>query len=123
MSFWNNKRITFGVVILISIILVFFVGWTFNSASLSRQPALSSHGLTMFRKGLDISGGTKLTYRVAYDKYEETYKNAQELAEVKTTVQNIILKNIDGRISKLGVSDYKSYTQQLDQETQIVVEI
>ena len=77
----------------------------------------------MFRKGLDISGGTKLTYRVVYDKYEETYKSAQALADVKNTVQNIILKNIDGRISKLGVSDYKSYTQQLDNETQIVVEI
>jgi hypothetical protein len=38
-------------------------------------------------------------------------------------VENIILKNIDGRISKLGVSDYKSYTQQLSNETQIVVEI
>ncbi|MDR3168512.1 MAG: hypothetical protein LBU27_01805 [Candidatus Peribacteria bacterium] len=123
MNFWNNRRVTFGVVILISILVVFFVGRTFNSESLSRQLSFSSHGLTMFRKGLDISGGTKLTYRVAYDKYEETYKNAQELADVKTTVQNIILKNIDGRISKLGVSDYKSYTQQLDKETQIVVEI
>ncbi|GHV23265.1 hypothetical protein FACS189428_6540 [Clostridia bacterium] len=123
MNFWNNRRITFGVVILISIIVVFFVGRTFNSESLSRQLSLTTNGVNTFRKGLDISGGTKLTYRVAYDKYEETYKNPQELADVKQTVQNIILKNIDGRISKLGVSDYKSYTQQLDNETQIVVEI
>jgi hypothetical protein len=64
-----------------------------------------------------------LTYRISYDKYEETYKNAQELADVKKTVETIILKNIDGRISKLGVSDYKSYTQTLSNETQIVVEI
>jgi len=72
---------------------------------------------------LDISGGTKLTYRIAYDKYEEAYSNSTELASIKQTVENIILKNIDGRISKLGVSDYKAYTQQLDKETQIVVEI
>jgi preprotein translocase subunit SecD len=122
-SFWNNRRITFGITILISILVVFFLGRTFNSEALKREITLTTKGLTTFRKGLDISGGTKLTYRISYDKYEETYKNAQELADVKNTVETIILKNIDGRISKLGVSDYKSYTQQLDNETQIVVEI
>ncbi|MBO4203886.1 hypothetical protein J5893_03590 [bacterium] len=80
-------------------------------------------GVLSFRKGLDISGGTKLTYRVDYSKYAETYKNSTELQSVQNTVQNIILQNIDNRISKLGVSDYKSYTQQLNNETQIVVEI
>jgi preprotein translocase subunit SecD len=121
--FWNNRRITFGGVILLSIILVFFFAWTFNSETLKRQISLKKDGITSFRRGLDISGGTKLTYRIAYDKYEETYTNATELADVKQTVENIILKNIDGRISKLGVSDYKAYTQQLSTETQIVVEI
>lgn len=33
------------------------------------------------------------------------------------------MKNIDSRISKLGVSDYKSYIQNLDDEHNIVVEI
>ncbi|MDR0369687.1 MAG: hypothetical protein LBH96_04165 [Candidatus Peribacteria bacterium] len=122
-TFWNNKRIGFGVVIVLSIFIVFFLGRTFNSETLSRKLTLSTKGITNFRRGLDISGGTKLTYRISYDKYEETYKNAQELAEVKQTVENIILKNIDGRISKLGVSDYKAYTQQLSNETQIIVEI
>ena len=121
--FWNNRRITFGVIILLSILIVFFFGRTFNKDTLKRELTLTMNGLTAFRKGLDISGGTKLTYRIAYDKYEETYTNAQELASVKQTVENIILKNIDGRISKLGVSDYKSYTQQLNNETQLVVEI
>ena len=63
-------------------------------------------------------------YRIAYDTYEQTYSgNIQELNSIKSTVENIIVKNIDGRISKLWVSDYKSYTQQMDNETQIVVEI
>ena len=63
-------------------------------------------------------------YRVSYDAYEQTYSgNTQALNDIKATVENIIQKNIDGRISKLWVSDYKSYTQQLDNETQIVVEI
>ena len=81
-------------------------------------------GVTHFRKWLDVSGGTRLMYRIAYDTYEQTYSgNTQELNNIKSTVENIIVKNIDGRISKLWVSDYKSYTQQLDNETQIVVEI
>ena len=100
-SFWNNRRITFGVTTLLSIIVVFFIGRTFNSEALKREITFTNDGLSMFRKGLDISGGTKLTYRIAYDKYEETYSNTDELNEVKQTVENIILKNIDGRISKL----------------------
>ncbi|MDR2190342.1 MAG: hypothetical protein LBP53_04035 [Candidatus Peribacteria bacterium] len=121
--FWNNRRLTFGGIMLLSLFLVFFFAYSFNSEKLRREIRLTSNGITAFRKGLDISGGTKLTYRIAYDKYEDTYTNAQELTDVKQTVENIILKNIDGRISKLGVSDYKAYTQQLSTETQIVVEI
>ena len=91
---------------------------------MSRQLSFAWNAVTNFRKWLDISGGTRLTYRISYDNYEQTYSgNAQALDEVKRTVENIILKNIDGRISQLWVSDYKSYTQILDNETQIVVEI
>ena len=91
---------------------------------MSRQLSVSRDAITNFRRWLDISGGTRLTYRIAYDTYEQTYSgNSAELAAVKSTVENIILKNIDWRISQLWVSDYRSYTQQLNDETQIVVEI
>ena len=91
---------------------------------MSRQLSFARDSITNFRRWLDISGGTRLTYRISYDTYEQVYAdNPAELAAVKSTVENIILKNIDGRISQLWVSDYKSYTQQLDNETQIVVEI
>ena len=94
----------YGLIILVSAIIVFFIG--------------------NFRKWLDVSWGTRLMYRIAYDAYEQTYSwNIQALNEVKSTVENIILKNIDGRISQLWVSDYRSYIQQLNNETQIVVEI
>jgi len=99
------------------------MGRVFNTETLSREIHFTKSWITTFRRGLDISGGTKLTYRIAYDKYEEAYSNITELTSIKQTVENIILKNIDGRISKLGVSDYKAYTQKLDKETQIVVEI
>ena len=91
---------------------------------MTRQLSFRWNAVTNFRKWLDISGGTRLTYRIAYDTYEQVYSgNTAELASIKSTVENIILKNIDWRISQLWVSDYKSYTQQLDNETQIVVEI
>ena len=91
---------------------------------MSRQISIALDSITNFRKGLDISGGTRLTYRVSYDTYEQIYAdNPAELASIKSTVEEIIKKNIDGRISQLWVSDYRSYTQQLDNETQIVVEI
>ncbi len=91
---------------------------------MNRQFSFAWDAVTNFRKWLDISGGTRLTYRISYDNYEQTYSgNTQALAEIKKTVENIILKNIDGMISQLWVSDYRSFTQQLDNETQIVVEI
>lgn len=105
-SFWNTRRVIYGLVILISAIVVFCVG--------------------NFRKWLDVSGGTRLTYRISYDNYEQTYSgsdHAQDLANIKKTVQDIILKNIDGRISNLWVSNYRSYTQSFNNENQIVVEI
>ncbi len=103
-SFWNKRRVIYAIIILISVFIVFVIGH--------------------FRKWLDISGGTRLMYRIAYDTYEQNYSDRpQELASVKKTVEEILKKNIDGRISTLWVSDYRSYTQQLNNETQIVVEI
>jgi hypothetical protein len=41
-------------------------------------------------------------YRIAYDTYEQNYSDKpQELASVKKTVEEILKKNIDGRISTL----------------------
>lgn len=83
----------------------------------------TSHGLQHFRKGLDVSGGTKLIYKISYDKYEKIYTNVLELNAIKQDIEDIITKKIDNRISKLGVSDYKSYIQNMDGQRYIVVEI
>jgi len=42
---------------------------------------------------------------------------------VKKTAQDIILQNIDKRISTLGVSDYNAYIQKLSDGEYIVIEI
>ena len=124
-NFFSKKGIALGIVFLVSLFFVLFVGRTFNTKTLQRDRNLTLNGITNFRKGLDISGGTKLVYKIDYSKYDEQYgaNETAELAQVKKNIESIIIKNIDARISALGVSDYKAYTQNLNNQTQIVVEI
>ena len=117
-----NKKWLFLGILAVSLFLVFFVGRTTDTTTGQRSFAVSLDGVTQFRKGLDVSGGTRLVYKISYDKYAGLY-SATDFAAIKKTVENIILKNIDGRISKLGVADYKSYLQTLNGESDIVVEI
>lgn len=117
-----DKKLIFGLLVLVSLFTIFFVGREFDKETGQRHMIVTSKGLSYFRKGLDVSGWTKLIYRISYDKYEKIYQGT-ELTAVKKLIEDIILKNIDGRISKLGVSDYKAYVQSLDNQQYIVVEI
>lgn len=121
-GFLTTKRLTLAVLFVISLFFVFFVGRTFNSETFKRDWILTAKGITHFRKGLDISWGTKLTYKIDYSKYEKLY-TSNEFLQVKKDIEQIILKNIDSRISGLGVSDYVAKTQTIGDETQVVVEI
>ena len=118
-----NKKWIFLGLFLVSLFLIFFVGRTTDPVTGKRQLSITTEGVKYFRKGLDVSGGTRLVYKIGYDKYEQIYTNVAELNAVKKTIEDIILKNIDQRISKLGVSDYKAYVQRLDDQNYIVVEI
>lgn len=118
-----SKKWVFLGIGLLALFIVFFVGRSFDATTGKRSIIVTPNGLSHFRKGLDVSGGTRLVYKISYDKYEKIYTNALELNAVKKTIEDIILKNIDNRISKLGVSDYKSFVQNLDNQHYIVVEI
>ena len=113
----------FTALVIVSVIFIFFVGRNFNPQTGTRNFIFTTNGLAHFRKGLDVSGWTRLVYKISYDKYEKVYTNPTELAAIKKTIETIIMKNIDNRISKLGVSDYKAYVQTLDNQNYIVVEI
>jgi len=108
---------------IVSLIFIFFVGRKFDPATGTRNFVFTSNGLSHFRKGLDVSWGTKLVYKISYDKYEKVYTDAAQFSALKKTIEDIIMKNIDSRISKLGVSDYKAYVQNMDDQHYIVVEI
>ena len=101
---------------------VLFVWRSFNKETLQRDWIFTSNWLNYFRKWLDIAWWTKLVYKIDYSKYEEIY-SPSDLAEAKKSIEEVIQKNIDSRISSLWVSDYRSYIQRLADETQIVVEI
>lgn len=121
-GFWTTKRITLGIVFVISLFFVLFVGRNFNAETFQRDWIFTTKGLSHFRKGLDISGGTKLVYKIDYSKYKELY-SPEEFLMVKKAIEEVILKNIDSRISTLGVSDYVAKPQTIGEESQIVVEI
>lgn len=120
---WTNKQITFGVIFILSIFLVFFVGREVNETTGKRSLVITADGVTQFRKWLDISGWSRLAYQIDYSKYADIYTDPAQLVLVKQNVEDIILKNIDRRISALGVSDYRSYIQEMDGEHYVIIEI
>jgi protein-export membrane protein SecD len=103
--------------------IVFFVWNVFDESTGKSAWEVSPQGRTQFKKGMDIAGGVRLSYKIDLSKYKEVYVNPQEFAQVTKWVKEIILQNIDGRISKLGVSDYTSYIQSLSDGEYVVVEI
>lgn len=120
-----SKRLFWYVIFfVVSLFLVFFYGTKVNSTNGETTPILTFKGLQHLKKWLDLAWGVKLTYKVDFSKYEETYKNdALQLTQVKKMALDIILKNVDKRISTLWVSDYSAYVQRLTDGEYIVVEI
>ncbi len=118
---WDKKTIFF-ILFILGLFSIFFVWREFNPELWSRNFVLTTNGVQHFRKWLDVSGWTKLVFKISYDKYEQVYEWA-ELLSVKKMIENIILKNIDERISWLWVSDYRAYVQSMDNNPYIVVEI
>jgi len=112
----------YWILILVSLVLIFFMWYSFNKEKWKDQFIFTKNWIHLFRKWLDVSWWTKLVYKISYDKYEEVYEWA-ELESIKKTIENIVLKNIDNRISSLWVSDYNAYTEIMDGKHYIVVEI
>lgn len=112
----------YGVLIVICLLLVFFMWRSFNTEKGKTTPIFTTNWLQHFKKWLDVNWWTKLVYKISYDKYEEVYEWA-ELESIKQTIENIVLKNIDNRISSLWVSDYNAYRELMDWKHYIVVEI
>jgi protein-export membrane protein SecD len=107
-----------------SLFIVFFVWYKTTPSTWESTTILTTNGLSHFKKWLDLAGWVRLTYKIDFSKYDQTYSSSPaQLMQVKKTAQDIILKNIDKRISALGVSDYNAYVQKLSDGEYVVVEI
>lgn len=108
---------------LFSLFVIFFVWFEKNKDTNTQKIILTQNWLTHFKKWLDLAWWVRLTYKIDYSKYKESYKNPLEFSNMKKKAEEIIKKNIDNRISKLWVSDYNSFIQVIDNENFLVIEI
>lgn len=113
----------YGVILLLSLFLIFFVWKSYDPVSWDSSFVVTSDGLNHFSKWMDIAGWVSLTYEIDLSKYQQVYTDQMEYASVIRWVKEIILQNIDTRISSLWVSDYTSYIQSLEDGEYVVIEI
>ncbi len=103
--------------------LIFFVGRELDPTTNTERMIITPNWINHFSKGMDIAWWVRLTYKIDLSKYAQVYTNQQEYAQVTKWVEDIILQNIDKRVSALWVSDYSSYIQSLDDGKYVVVEL
>jgi protein-export membrane protein SecD len=113
----------YGIFFILSLGVIFGLGKSFDPVTKTTQTTFSTRGLTQFRKGMDIAWWVKLTYKIDFSKYDQIYTNPTARDTAKKQAINIILTNIDKRISALGVSDYSARQQRIAEDTFLVVEI
>ena len=80
-------------------------------------------GFTKWQQGLDLAGWVRLLYHMDFSQYKKNYKNPNEFNQQRNKVINIVKRNIDGRISKLWVSDYSARNISLWGEDYIEIEL
>jgi len=80
-------------------------------------------GISQWQQWLDLKGGVRLLYQMDFSQYKKNYKTEAAFNQQRQNVINIVKKNIDGRISKLWVSDYNAKNVVLWGKDYIEVEI
>lgn len=108
---------------IVSMFIILFVNQVKDKTTWKTKLVLTTNGISWFKKWLDIAWWVRLSYKIDMSKYKETYKSGVEYANMRKRIQDIILTNIDTRISKLWVSDYQAYIQTLNNEDFAIVEI
>lgn len=109
--------------LIVAILVLFFLGRETDPVTNQTRSVITSNGITQFRQGMDIAGWVRLTYKVDFSKYDQIYSTAAERDQAKRDAIGVILRNIDNRISALGVSDYSALQQNIGNETFLIVEI
>lgn len=120
---WKSLGLWYGIGFIVSLGIIFGLGKSFDEHTKKTTTTFTTNGITQFRQGMDIAGGVKLTYKVDFSKYDQIYTLPAERDLAKRQAIAVILKNIDNRISTLGVSDYSARQQNIGDEIFLVIEI
>lgn len=115
--------IRYAILFVLALWVIFGLGRSFDTTTQKTNLTFSTQGIMQFRKGLDIAGGVQLTYKIDFSKYDQIYTNITEREAAKKSAIEIITKNIDKRISALGVSDYSANQQNIGDEKFLVIKI
>jgi protein-export membrane protein SecD len=122
-KWYQWSLIWYGIFFVLALWIIFGLGREYDAATNTTKTTFSPKGITQFRKGMDIAGWVKLTYKIDFSKYDQIYTKITERDAAKKQAIAIILNNIDKRISALGVSDYSARQQNINNDTFLVVEI
>ena len=106
MNYTKKWILSFILLSLLSLIAIFFL----------------KDGLNGFRYGLDLNGWVTLKYLVDYSDYAKIY-SGDDLFRQKKEAENIIMKTMNNRISALWVSDANVYSQAMNWQEYIIVDI
>ncbi len=123
MKWYKNSLVWFVVLFVLSLGIIFFVKKEFNPQTNTSSFTIWSDAWKHFRKGMDIAWWVKLTYKIDFSKYDQIYTDAAEREIAKRSAMDIILQNIDKRVSALGVSDYQALPKKIGSDYYIAVEI
>lgn len=113
-----------GVLLIISLYIIFFTGTSTNpTTGQNIRDYWTLTGASQFRLGMDVSGGVRLTYKVDFSQYEQSYTDQFTADTMKQDALRIIKNNIEQRVGVLAASDSKVLTKKMGNENFIVVEL
>ncbi len=119
----KQSLLWYWIIIVLSLFVVLFVWRDVDATTGKSSLTLTPTWYTEFRKWMDIAWWVRLYYKIDLSTYQEVYTDPTEYSAVIRNIQNIILQNIDTRISKLWVSDYESKIQTLEDGQYVVIDL
>lgn len=82
-QWYKSLGLWYGIGFIASLAIIFWLGKSFNEETKKTETTFTTNGITQFRKGMDIAGGVRLTYKVDFSKYDQIYAVATKKNSLK----------------------------------------
>ncbi|MCS6983107.1 MAG: protein translocase subunit SecD [Candidatus Absconditabacterales bacterium] len=115
----SNPLVWIGIVLLISIFSIFFLGRNPQTGAFR----LTLDGLSQFRLGMDIAGGVELMYKLDFSEYRSIYRDLASFQQIRQQTISIIQNTVENRVNALGVGDATVVVQTIDGDDYLVVSL